>query len=97
MGELESRYVCAFAWLPTALEPDTLNAVLGRTQSGERAEKYRQLHLANNLSSRQFILGENIGIVSISIQTARLCNVQDKVTYWEAKNPPGEKASNDTS
>ncbi|CAN0237439.1 unnamed protein product, partial [Phaeothamnion confervicola] len=61
----------------------TLNGVAEIALSGPSAEKYRAIHLANNPNSAQFIVGENIAIITVRIQSARICNIQDKVTLWE--------------
>jgi hypothetical protein len=46
---------------------------------GEEAERYRGIHLGNNPDYSQFIAGEGIAVITISVQSARICNVQDKV------------------
>ena len=47
-------------------------------------EKYRNLHRNKNPSYEQFIVGEGIAIFIVRIEKARICDVHDKVTYWEA-------------
>ncbi|KAG5186739.1 hypothetical protein JKP88DRAFT_36281 [Tribonema minus] len=57
-----------------------------RIEAGEVAETYREEHRKNNPGSEQFIVGDNIAIVSVKIETARICNLADKVTYWDVRN-----------
>eukprot|EP01038_Epipyxis_sp_PR26KG_P011010 gene11010-14787_t len=52
----------------------------------ERAEKYRSLHLSNNPDYSQFISGPEIAVLAISIEKCRMCDLQDKVTYWNFRD-----------
>ena len=48
----------------------------------------------NGAGQRQFIVGDNIGIITVLVDKARICNQQDKVRIWDASVPvvqsPGE-------
>jgi hypothetical protein len=41
--------------------------------------------LAGNPDYTQFICGEGIAVIVVRIDRARMCDVQDKVSYWNAK------------
>jgi len=45
----------------------------------------RSIHKANNPAYEHFIVGESIAILAVRIDNARICDVHDKVSYWEAK------------
>ncbi|CAM9604074.1 unnamed protein product, partial [Discosporangium mesarthrocarpum] len=53
-------------------------------QEGEKAEVYRSLHLQNNPGSKTFIVGPNIAIITVQVQTARTCDIKDRVKVWRA-------------
>ena len=55
-----------------------------RIETGERADYYRNLHLQRNEEYAQFIRGDDKAVITIKIQKARMCNVQDQVTNWES-------------
>jgi hypothetical protein len=57
-------------------------------ETGERAEKYRRLHLQRNQEYSQFIEGADKAVITIKVRKARMCNVQDKVSMWEAEGFP---------
>mmetsp|Transcript_27635 Transcript_27635/g.43505 ORF Transcript_27635/g.43505 Transcript_27635/m.43505 type:complete len:218 (+) Transcript_27635:36-689(+) len=59
----------------------TLNGICN-IASGAKEAEYRDLHLKNNPECPQFIVGENIAIIAVSITSARICNISDHVTYW---------------
>uniref|UniRef100_A0A7S1U2J8 Pyridoxamine 5'-phosphate oxidase N-terminal domain-containing protein n=1 Tax=Phaeomonas parva TaxID=124430 RepID=A0A7S1U2J8_9STRA len=61
----------------------TLNGQ-AHVEDGDVAECYRALHLAENPEYEQFIVGQDIAIVSVTVDTARICNIDDKVKYWDA-------------
>jgi hypothetical protein len=50
--------------------------------SGERAEALRSNHLLINPDYRQFILGEEIAMLVIQPNLARMCNINDNVSMW---------------
>ena len=50
----------------------------------ERAERLRALHLANNPGSAVFISGDGIAIIEIAVQSARICDAEDRVHQWKA-------------
>ena len=54
--------------------------------SGEDAEQMRSKHLLRHGDKySQFIIGENIAVLQVEVSSAKLCNINDEVTTWEAK------------
>lgn len=47
------------------------------------ANTYRNIHLQNNPDYKQFIEGNEV--IIIRIEKARICDIKDKVTHWDAK------------
>eukprot|EP01041_Mallomonas_annulata_P011442 gene11442-23932_t len=43
-----------------------------------KQEEFRAIHLQKNLEYKQFIVGENIRVISIRIESARICDFQDQ-------------------
>ena len=41
--------------------------------------------MLNNPDYSQFIVGDDIAVVTIKIQKARMCDINDRVSYWNAK------------
>jgi len=60
----------------------TLNGVV-KVQEDELAEAYRQIHLAANHAYKQFIVGDDIAIITVHLTRARVCDVNDRVTHFE--------------
>ena len=60
----------------------TLSGVV-REESGEMAERYRAIHLEKNQAYAQFIVGDDIAILTVEIETARVCDVNDRVSHFE--------------
>ena len=59
-----------------------------QVETGAAAERYRAMHLERNgAGQRQFIVGDNIGIITVLVDKARICNQQDKVRIWDASAP----------
>lgn len=51
----------------------------------------RSRHLARHGSEyRQFIVGENIAMISVAIESARICDSNDRVQYWSAMDSNGQ-------
>jgi hypothetical protein len=67
----------------------TLNGV-ARMETGEEAERYRSLHLKNNVAYSQFIEGSGIAVFTVHVMSARICNVKDRVTYWDKRTATAE-------
>ena len=63
----------------------TLNGVVS-VQEGELAERYRAIHLAANPSYTQFIVGDDIAIITVDLKRARVCDVNDRVTHFARGN-----------
>jgi hypothetical protein len=68
----------------------TLNGVASM-QKGEEAERFRALHLENNVAYSQFIEGEKIAVFTVHVTSARICNVEDRVTYWDKHTAKAEE------
>ena len=65
----------------------TMNGTVKVCEEGSAEEAlYRQIHLKNNPDYEQFIGPPEVAIFLVAIEKARLCNIQDKVTHWDAKN-----------
>ena len=56
----------------------------GSAANRARAETLRKMHLANNPSSAVFICGEDIAIIEVAVESARICDSSDRVTHWTA-------------
>lgn len=59
----------------------TLNGTV-RVETGELADRYRQIHLARNEAYKQFIVGPDIAIITVHLTRARVCDVNDHVTHY---------------
>ena len=59
----------------------TLNGTV-KVQEGEVAERYRQIHLDANRAYSQFIVGPEIAIITVDLERARVCDVNDKVSHF---------------
>jgi hypothetical protein len=58
-------------------------------EEGAEAERLRAMHLQRHgPSMKQFICGENVAIISVNVDKARICNDKDKVTEWAAPRSP---------
>lgn len=54
-------------------------------EKGAEGERLRTLHLQRHgPSMQQFICGENVAIISVAVEKARICNDSDQVTEWKA-------------
>lgn len=60
----------------------TLNGQCEILPRGKKAENYRLAHLKNNPDYPQFIVGEDIAVMCIFVDSARICNIHDQVTKW---------------
>ena len=49
----------------------------------ESEERFRRLHFQKNPKYKQFIVGDNIRVVTVRIESARICDLQDQVTHWD--------------
>ena len=53
--------------------------------SGDDAEQMRQKHLQRHGEDQaQFIIGKDIAVLQVEITSAKLCNIKDEVTIWDA-------------
>ena len=52
---------------------------------GDDAEEMRSKHLKRHGENySQFIIGENIAVLRVDVSSAKLCNIKDEVTTWQA-------------
>ena len=69
----------------------TLNGRCYIVEPGPDAERFRQAHLRANPRYPQFIVGEDIAMLAVEVQNARICDIHDRVTKWsvsEGLSPP---------
>lgn len=45
----------------------------------------RAIHLKNNPDYSQFIAGDDIAVIKIAVEKARMCDINDRVSYWTAR------------
>jgi len=61
---------------------------------GEVAEQMRSAHLARHGPEyKQFIVGEDIAILAVHVEYAKICNIKDEVKHWHAGTSPRLTAS----
>ena len=54
--------------------------------SGENAEEMRLKHLERHGDEyAQFIVGKDIAVLSVDVESATLCNIKDQVTRWDSR------------
>ena len=54
--------------------------------SGTDAEEMRMKHLERHGDNySQFIVGQNIAVLSVEVDSAKICNIKDEVTTWDPK------------
>ena len=54
--------------------------------SGDDAEDMRSKHLKRHGSTySQFIVGKDIAVLSVEVESAKICNIKDEVTTWDSK------------
>ena len=55
--------------------------------SGEDAEDMRLKHLERHGNGfSQFIIGKDIAVLSVGVNSAKICNIKDEVTIWDASD-----------
>jgi hypothetical protein len=59
----------------------TLNGKV-HEEEGALAERYREIHLSRNERFSQFIVGDDVAIVTVELTSARVCDVNDRVQHW---------------
>ncbi|KAI9138053.1 hypothetical protein BKA69DRAFT_1127674 [Paraphysoderma sedebokerense] len=65
----------------------TLNGHCTVIPSSSKEESVlREIHLKTNPQYRNFIVGEDISILKVTIDSCRICDVNDYVEYWSAGN-----------
>ena len=60
----------------------TMNGACSVVEDAVLADRYRQAHLKNNPDYPQFIVGQHIAILAVSVVSARICNINDEVIKW---------------
>ena len=60
----------------------TLNGKCYIVSDGPDAERYRAAHLEANKDYPQFIVGEDVAMLVVEVEEARICDINDKVTKW---------------
>lgn len=63
----------------------TLNGTVS-IPAGDDDIKYRNIHLKKNMDYKQFIQGDNISVVLVSVERARIVDSGDRVQHWDTKN-----------
>ena len=51
---------------------------------GVNEDKYRSFHRKMNPGYDQFIVGDDIAVLAVRIEKARICDINDKVKHWNA-------------
>jgi len=64
----------------------TLNGMCHIVGTGPDAERYRAAHLKANPQYPQFIVGEDIAMLCVDVQQARICDIHDRVTKWNVND-----------
>jgi len=84
LHDLDARDAAA-ARLPTTTNSITMYGEVA-ILADMVAEPYRAMHLARHGSEyQQFIVGEDIAMLSVRIESMRICNSSDKVRKWSRK------------
>ena len=61
-----------------------LESIIGSTD--DDAERYRAAHLKRNgPNQKQFIVGDNIAIITVLVDLAKICNQADQVHVWTSQ------------
>ena len=69
----------------------TLNGTSSIIHNQDIATKYRNIHLEKNPDYTQFIEGNEV--IIIRIEKARICDIKDRVTHWDAKDASAVKSN----
>jgi len=75
----------------------TLNGDCTIVEEGERSARYRAAHLKHNPDYPQFIVGDDIAMLCVNATSARICNIDDQVTKWEATTVVSGSSSSHSS
>jgi len=85
LHDLKGRDAAA-ARLPATTHSITLYGEVA-ILADEDSEAYRSAHLARHGSEyQQFIVGENVAMLSVSVESARICNSRDQVKRWSKRD-----------
>jgi len=68
----------------------TLNGNCRIVEEGMECERYRKAHLKHNPDYPQFIVGNDIAILCVTVTSARICNIKDHVTKWSVHDNNNE-------
>jgi len=69
----------------------TLNGNCRIVEEGMECERYRKAHLKHNPDYPQFIVGNDIAILCVTVTSARICNIKDRVTKWSVHDKINEQ------
>ena len=62
----------------------TLNGNCIIMDDDKKSEELRQVHLKHNAQYKQFIVGDEIAVLCVIVESARICNINDEVIKWNA-------------
>ena len=71
----------------------TLNGMCHIVQPGPDAERFREAHLKANPQYPQFIVGNDIAMLCVDVQEARICDIHDRVIKWNVNDGVEEAAA----
>ena len=74
----------------------TLNGQV-RVQEGYMAECYRKIHLASNPNYSQFIVGDEVAIITVHLDSARVCDINDRVSHFARQDKSWKDVTHEPS
>jgi len=60
----------------------TVYGVVRIVEDPAKEEHYKEIHLANNPKYHNFIVGDDIAVLLVDVEAARICNIHDRVSQW---------------
>jgi len=60
----------------------TVYGVVRIVEDPTKEEYYRGIHLASNPKYQNFIVGDDIAVLLVDVEAARMCNIHDRVSQW---------------
>jgi len=60
----------------------TVYGVVRIVEDPAKEEHYRGIHLASNPKYHNFIVGDDIAVLLVDVEAARICNIHDRVSQW---------------
>jgi len=64
----------------------TLNGDCSIVEDTKDLVRYRKAHLDHNPDYPQFIVGDDIAILCVNVQSARICDINDNVKKWNVNH-----------